>query len=133
MPGGRKPSHKREQAVAALLSSPSVAAAAQKAGVSERTLRSWLKDADFPALYRAARRDIVEAAVTLVQQTMATAAATLHRNLTCGAPAAEIAAAKFLWEQGLAAVSIFDHEQRLRQLEAVAEAGRPRRAGGFGS
>jgi hypothetical protein len=130
MPGGRKPSHKREQAVAALLSSPSVAAAAQKAGVSERTLRSWLKDAEFTALYRAARRDIVEAAVTLVQQTMATAAATLHRNLTCGAPAAEIAAAKFLWEQGLAAVSIFDHEQRLQALEA-ASAARPAPRGGF--
>ena len=42
---GEKLSHKQEQAIAALLVAPSVAAAAQAIKVQDNTLLRWLKDA----------------------------------------------------------------------------------------
>jgi len=41
---GRKPDPARERAIVALLSERSLTAAANRAGVSERTLRRWLAD-----------------------------------------------------------------------------------------
>src|SRR5437763_102872 len=52
---------KREQAIAALLERPTIAEAAQAVGVSERTLRRWLSEADFAADYAAARPGAVRA------------------------------------------------------------------------
>ena len=48
---GEKLTRKQEQAVAALLEQPTVLRAATVAGVSERTLRLWLKDPGFKAAY----------------------------------------------------------------------------------
>ena len=58
---GSKLPRKFEQALAALLSESSVARAAAKVGVSEKTLRNWLKQPDFVAAYRDAQKDLVEA------------------------------------------------------------------------
>ena len=64
---GEKLSRKQDQAIAALLGAPTVAAAAVQAGVGERTLRRWLKEPGFLAAYRNARRELVEGAVGRVQ------------------------------------------------------------------
>jgi hypothetical protein len=114
---GEKQSRKAELAVAALLSEPTIEAAATKAGVSTRTLKTWLKDPTFLAAYRQARAQIVEAAVTRLQQAATAAVLTLHRNLTCGRPGAEIAAAKTVLEQALRGVDFFDLLGRVEQLE----------------
>lgn len=45
----RKPLERRAQVAAALLTSPSIAAAARRAKVHERTVRRWLQDPDFTA------------------------------------------------------------------------------------
>ena len=52
---GEKLTRKQEQAVAALLEQPTVLRAATAAGVSERTLRLWLKDPGFKAAYPGSR------------------------------------------------------------------------------
>jgi hypothetical protein len=59
---GEKLSRKREQAIAALLTQPTIAAAAKMAGIGERTLRRWLKLPEFASAYDAARREVVVAA-----------------------------------------------------------------------
>ena len=115
-----KQSRKRELAIGALLDSSSIAAAAQKVQVSEKTLRTWLKDPGFAAAYRAARQLIVEHAVGLLQRATGSAVAALHRNLSCGRPGAEIAAANHLLEKSLQAVEQFDVLTRLEALEARA-------------
>ncbi len=53
MTAGAKQNRKREVAIAALLSRPTIEEAAQLAGIGEKTLRRWLRDdADFKAAYR---------------------------------------------------------------------------------
>jgi hypothetical protein len=95
---GEKLSRKQEQAVAALLAEPTLEAAAASAGVGSATLRRWLREPEFAATYRQVRRHVVEGAVGRLQQAATEAADALKRNLTCGKPAAEIAAAKALLE-----------------------------------
>jgi len=64
---GEKLSRRQEAAIAALLTEPTLAAAAKSAGIGEATLRRWLRLPAFLAAYRKARRELVESAVGRVQ------------------------------------------------------------------
>jgi hypothetical protein len=64
---GQKLTRKQEALIAALLTEPTHAAAAAKAGVSPRTLYRWLHLPAFRAAYRRARREIVEFTIGRVQ------------------------------------------------------------------
>ena len=126
---GRKPGEqngKREQledrALAALLSEPTIAQAAAKADISESTMLRWLADPSFKARYRDARRQVVELAVTNLQQATSDAVEALTRNLTCGVPASEIAAAKAVLDFAVKGVELVDLSERVEQLERAAEA-----------
>jgi hypothetical protein len=78
MSGGRsKKPRAQERAIAALLTESTRAAAADKAGLSEATLGRWLKDPDFRAVYRRARRELVEGAVGRIQAATGQAVDTL--------------------------------------------------------
>jgi hypothetical protein len=65
--GGKRP-QREELALAALLTEPSIAAAAKAAGISESTLLRWMQDPTFRDRLRAARRSVVEDAVGRLQQ-----------------------------------------------------------------
>ena len=52
-----------EQIIAALLDHGTIRAAAQAAGISERTLYDRMNKGDFQALYKAAKADLIRAAV----------------------------------------------------------------------
>ena len=52
-----------EQIIAALLDNGTIRAAAQAAGISERTLYDRMNKGDFQALYKAAKADLIRAAV----------------------------------------------------------------------
>jgi hypothetical protein len=68
---------KQEQALLALLSQPSIKAAAASVDVSERQLRRWLDQHPFTAAYRRGRRELVEAAVGRLQAATGQAVDTL--------------------------------------------------------
>jgi hypothetical protein len=123
MPGGKPLTRKREQAVAALLTAGTIARAAEQAGIAERTLRNWLREPEFAALYRARRLQVVEHAVGILQSASLSAVLALVRNLTCGKPGAEIAAAHHLLEHSLQAIQEFDVLSRLEALEQKAQQG----------
>ncbi len=74
---GQKLTGKQESLIAALLTEPTHAAAATKAGVSEATLQRWLLLPDFCGAYRKARRELVEAAVGRIQAATGIAVDTL--------------------------------------------------------
>jgi hypothetical protein len=76
-----------EVAIGALLDTRTIAEAALKAKVPERTLKSWLADPRFQGLFRQARRQVVEGAIGRLQQVTHKAVDTLERNLACGQPA----------------------------------------------
>ena len=91
----------REKALAALLESATITEAAKKCELSEKTLRRYLEDAEFQKEFRAARRQIVESAVSALQQAANEAVETLRRNLTCDNPQAEIRAAQIILDNVL--------------------------------
>jgi hypothetical protein len=74
---GEKLTRKQEQAIAALLSEPTLDEAAAKTGVAPATLRRWLKEPGFRAAYRQARRELVEGAVGRIQAATGQAVDTL--------------------------------------------------------
>lgn len=118
MPGGEKLSRYQDAAIAALLVEPTIAGAASKAGVNERTLRRWLADCpEFISEYRAARRHAVEVAISQLQQATTEAVETLRRNLRCGSRHAEIRAAVAILDYAVKGVEIIDLEERLEEVE----------------
>jgi hypothetical protein len=118
---GEKRSRQAEAAISALLTCPTLDAAAGQVGIAPVTLRRWLADADFKARYRAARRQVVEQAIGGLQQAAGEAVEALRRNLVCGVPAAEIAAAKAIVDQAVKGVELVDLAERVEQLEQAAK------------
>ena len=79
---GAKSAAVRERAVLALLTERSIANAARKSGVNEKTLRRWLSDDEtFKAEYAAARQATFEAGMSRVQALVARAVDTLDELL----------------------------------------------------
>src|SRR5947199_10639553 len=90
---GSGKARKGDQAVAALLEQPTIAAATSAVGIGEKTLRRWLAEPTFQADYRAAREQAVRMAVGRLQGLLSTAIETLQRAMTCGTPTVEVRAA----------------------------------------
>ena len=114
-------SPQQAQALAALLTSGTVEAAAKKAGISARTLRRWLAAPDFRRCYLAARRQALEQATGALQQATSGAVAALVRNLKCGIPPSEIRAAQVILEQAAKGVEMLEFEERLAAIEQGLE------------
>jgi hypothetical protein len=114
---GEKGDRLQEQAVAALLTHPSIGAAAESIGVSDKTLRDWLKEPAFKCVYRDARRQVVEGAIARLQQATGKAVETLERNLACGHPGHEIRAGVAILEHAVKGMEFLDLVQRMEQLE----------------
>jgi hypothetical protein len=114
---GAKRPQRQDAAIAALLTEPTLEAAAKRAGVSESSLLRWLRDPPFRAEYRDARRAVVEQAVSGLQHATSEAVATLRRNLTCGAPSAEIAAAKAILDQSFRGLEVLDHAEQIAAIK----------------
>ena len=115
---GEKRTRKREQAIAALLTAPSVAEAAGRAGLGEATLRRWLREPGFAAAYRAARRHTLEPVVGRLQQAASAAVETLERNLAAQAESVQVRAAQLVLEQAFKGVELMDLAERVEALEA---------------
>ena len=124
---GEKFTRKKEQAVLALLTEPTVDAAAAAAGVSSATLWRWRKLPEFQAQYHEVRRRILEGAILNLQQAANQAVDTLVRNLSCGQPSVEVRAAFGVLDQSLKAQVLLDQEERLSALERHFEEDAKRR------
>jgi hypothetical protein len=102
-----------ELALAALLTEPTIAAAAKKSGLGERTLRAWLKTPIFGAAFKDRCRAILDAATSALSAAMPDAVECLRRNLTCGNPAVEIRAAAAILGHGVRAAELMGVVKRL--------------------
>jgi hypothetical protein len=107
----------KEKSLAALLESATITEAAKKCGLSEKTLRRYLEDAEFQKEFRAARRSIFEQNIARLQSLHAGAVDALERNLTCEIPSSEIRAAQIVIEASRKDFETFDILQRLEILE----------------
>lgn len=116
---GEKLSRKQEQAIAALLTYPTIEQAAKAVGVGETTLWRWLQDEDFQELYRQAKREVVSQAITRLQQASCEAVEALREIINnAEAPAhARVSAAKAVLEAAQKGVENEDLAQRIKALE----------------
>jgi hypothetical protein len=109
---------RQDRTIVALLAEPSIEAAAKTADVSDVTIWRWMKQPEFRAKLRDARRAIVEGAIGRLQAAATEAVATLQRNLTCGTASVEVRAAATILDQAINAVELYDVVERVEQLEA---------------
>ncbi len=114
---GEKFTRNKEQAVMALLTQPTVDAAAAAAGVSSATLWRWRKLPEFQAQYHEVRRRTLEEAMLRLQQAANQAVETLVRNLTCGQPSVEVRTAFGVLDQVLKTHELMDQEEGIDILE----------------
>ncbi len=107
----------RERALSALLSSGSIADAATRCGLNEKTLRRYLSDTDFQKEYRAARRVVFEQNISRLQSLHTQAVDALERNLTCENPSVEVRSAQIIIEGNRKDFETLDILERLEVLE----------------
>jgi hypothetical protein len=120
---GEKRSRKVEQAIAGLLTEATIGAAAQRAGVCEKTLRLWLDQPEFQRLYREARRSIVDRALGRIQALTDQAHLALERNLACGKPQVEVRAAEAVLTWAVQAVTVADLAGEVADLKRTLTEG----------
>ena len=114
---------KQKKALAALITAPTVAAAAAQAGIGYATLRRWLKDdEDFRREYERELAGLVTDAAARAKQSMVPAVLVLRKILAHGSSeTARITAARSLLEYGLKLVELADLTARLDALEKNLE------------
>jgi DNA-binding transcriptional MerR regulator len=113
---------KQEKGVAALLNAATIKGAAEEAGVSERTIHTWLNEPAFEAAYRTARRDAIKLATTRLQ-IVSSAAVGVLCQLTRPEhpPAVRLGAASKILDLALKSVELDDLQVRLEALERAYE------------
>ncbi len=112
---------KAEKVLTALLHHGAVRSAAKDAGVSEATVFRYLQDAEFQRRYRAARADVVDAAIALMQQLCSNAVSTLGAVMhDTDAPAsARVSAAKTILEQSIGGVELTGLRQEIEEIKGM--------------
>jgi len=114
---GQKLGRKMEAAIAALLLEPTIPAAAQRAGVSERTLDRWLSNPVFAAAYRAARKKVFDQAVSTLRAASTEAVQTLRDALNDTSSSIRVRAALGILDFGIRITEMTDLEERISALE----------------
>ena len=116
--------HKQQKAIAALIRSPTVEAAAEAAAVGYSTLRRWLKeDMDFQQEYQAALAGLMADAAAEAKKNLSPALGTL-RGITedVNQPGAvRVSAARSLLEFGLKLTEREDVLSRISELEDMLD------------
>jgi transposase-like protein len=122
---GAKFGRKKEEAIAALLTQRNIEEAAKSIGISPNTLLSWMKQPEFDAAYREARRMAFRQSIARMQQASGAAVSTLLKiMLDTSAPAStRLRAADIVIGHTAKAIEIEDVEVRVAALEAAASVG----------
>ncbi len=130
MAGSRaKLTAKQEAAIVALLTQRNVEEAARAANVPARTLFRWLKEPEFNAAYRSAKRATFSQSIARLHQMAGAAVTTLGKVMADQhTPAStRVRAADSILNHTAKAIEIEDIEARVTELEQAAEAARSNR------
>lgn len=112
-----------ECVIAALLSTPTLDAAAQQCGLSVRQLYTRRQNPDFIRKLREAQGDALEGAVRYLQHSTATAASTLLEICQSGQEQNRLTAARTLLDQAAKLTEVVDFSRRLEALERMEAEG----------
>jgi hypothetical protein len=126
---GTKFGRKKEEAIAALLTQRNLEEAAKVVGISPTTLVKWMKDPEFDAEYRKAKRAAFGQCIARLQQGATAAATTLLKMLieTGVPPSVRVRAAECVIGHAIKAIELEDIEARVAELERAAEAAKEHR------
>jgi len=112
---------KQHKALAALLSEPTVTAAAANVGIGERTLHTWLHEPTFADAYTALRHEAVGLAVGRLQRATGIAVDALidvlDTEYTPAPAAVRVSAAKVIIEYAIRFRELDELENRIAALE----------------
>lgn len=113
----------KEKAIAALLAHPTKRAAAEAAGITDRTLRNYFKDEEFRQRYRTEFLGLVTEASRQAQQTMSPALSTLREIMVNNEENAQtrIYAARTTLEYAVKLTELADMVSRLEEMEKTME------------
>lgn len=122
-PSRRGLSRKRQEAALAIVTCPTVRAAAASIGISEVTLYRWLRDESFRVLVSASRKQVMDATVNRLVATSLNAVEVLHSvaNDSTAEHSAKVSASRALLQYSIQAGLISELESRLQQLEGNNE------------
>lgn len=115
---------RKKRALQALLTCTSLAEAARKAGISDRTLYNYLhNDQEFTEAYAAERARLVSAAADALKKNAIPAIQTLRKIVddSEAPPAVRVQACRTILEYTLKTTEINDIMQRLEALEKARE------------
>jgi hypothetical protein len=121
---GTKFGRKKEEVIVALLTTRTVEEAARVVDISPRTLLRWMKEPEFDAAYRAAKRAAFGQSIARLHHLSSAAVTTLGKvMLEPGTPpATRVRAADSILDHTIKAIEIESLEARLTDLERAAEA-----------
>ncbi len=117
----------KDRALTALLSSRSITAAAEKAGVSERSIYTWLReDIEFRTAYQDMRRASLQAASEKIAGSIDEAVSTLSEIMTDNTEKANarVSAAKAILDNFFRVSELVDFDERLSEIERQINEGR---------
>jgi hypothetical protein len=114
---GDKLTPAQHRAISELLLQPGVRKAAEVANVKERTLYAWLKNDDFQAAYREARREATQQAIARLQSASSAAVSVLCQLMANGTPSVKLGAARTILEMAIETLKIEDLAARVAALE----------------
>jgi hypothetical protein len=125
---GAKFNRKKEEAIVALLTHRTIEEAARSIGVDPKTLFRWMKEPEFDADYRAAKRASYGQSIARLQQGSSPAATTLLKiMIDPSVPASvRVRAADSVLNHAAKAIEIEEIEARVAALEQAAS-GKPTR------
>ncbi len=112
----------KEKALAALLTCSTRKEAAERVGISERTIRGYFQDDEFIERYRAAFADVIEEATRHAQQSLSPALSVLREIMGDEKEPASVRvqAAKCVIDYGLKLGEALDVLERVNELEKIA-------------
>lgn len=121
MTGSGELSANQERALAALLATPTVTAAAERSGLGERTIYRYLKDPEFKRRYSEERAHLLDQTVAGLQKLGIGAVGVLRRNFDAESPHVQIRAARAVLDLMFRGAELVEMEERLRRLEDEAD------------
>ena len=112
---------KQSEAIAALIQNRTMRDAAKAVGVGEATLFRWLRDQNFRDAYLTAKSQVVEQAISNLQNASGEAVDTLRQvmNDSNSPVSSKVTSARVILEISLRAVEIQHLIRRLDRLEAT--------------
>ena len=115
---------KMEEAVLALLTQRNLEEAAKSVGIDVKTLTRWMKDPEFDASYRQAKREAFGQAVARLHQMSGAAVSTLGKvMIDPSTPAStKVRAADSIFNHTVKVIELEDLEARIAKLELAADA-----------